>query len=115
MARSAAVRHRSRLLLALAAGLLALAPAAAHAAPALTPSAAGRPPAGPGAVLFPPAVEIDPTNGVVVVGDEYSGRVQAFSPSGPFLWTLGQRAARHEPGRLGVIGGVAVDRSGHLY
>jgi sugar lactone lactonase YvrE len=89
--------------------------ARAAAPPPLTPSAVGEAPDAPGVFRFPQAVAIDPTNGMVVVGDEYSGRVQAFTATGGFLWTLGQRASRHEPGRLGVIGGVAIDHSQHLY
>ncbi|MEA2219057.1 MAG: hypothetical protein QOJ35_1683, partial [Solirubrobacteraceae bacterium] len=48
-------------------------------------------------------------------GDMYSGVVQAFDRGGGFRYAIGLRAQRREPGRLGVVGGVATDRSGHLY
>jgi DNA-binding beta-propeller fold protein YncE len=119
MARCAAVRSHSRRLVVsfvvLAAALVAGAQPAAAAPGPLTPSAVGEPPNSPGVFRFPQAVAIDPTTGTVVVGDEYSGRVQAFGPNGTYLWTLGERATRHEAGRLGVIGGVAIDMSHHLY
>jgi sugar lactone lactonase YvrE len=106
--------RRSSLALALVASVLVLAPGAL-AAPTFTPGEIGEAAIAPNVFRFPQAVAYDPTNGNIFVGDEYSGRVQAFSATGQFLWALGERAPRHEPGRLGVIGGVAVDRSGHLY
>src|SRR4051794_2196393 len=41
--------------------------------------------------------------------------VQAFDRAGGAKFTIGYRATRREDGRLGVVGGVATDRSGHVY
>src|SRR3954454_11635631 len=85
----------------------------AQAAPT-SPSVVGEPPL-VGVFRFPQAVAVTPGGSTVVVGDEYSGVVQAFDPAGAPKLPLGQRATRGEPGRLGVLGGVATDRSGHVY
>ncbi|QEC49523.1 hypothetical protein FSW04_19415 [Baekduia soli] len=110
--------HR-RALAALLAGVAVLAalvavPAVA-APPALTPSVVGEPPNGDGVFRFPQAVAVSPGGGTVFVADQYSGVVQAFTADGFPRLRLGGRAARREDGRLGVVGGLAVDRSGHLY
>lgn len=99
----------------LAVALVAAAAAPARAAPALSPSVVGEPPQGAGVFRFPQAVGVSPGGSVVWVADQYSGVVQAFDAGGTPLRTLGARAVRREDGRFGVVGGVATDRSGHLY
>src|SRR3954471_23840522 len=108
-----------RLTRALAAALAACAalPAtrAMAAPPVLAPSVVGEPPSGGGVFRFPQAIAVTPGGGSVFVGDQYSGVVQAFDAGGAPKFTVGLRATRREPGRLGVVGGVATDRSGHVY
>src|SRR4051812_7836452 len=96
-----------------AAGGGAVAPA--QAAPALTGSVVGEPAQGGGVFRFPQAVATTPGGGTVFVGDQNSSVVQAFSADGVPKFSIGFQASRREPGRLGVVGGVATDRSGHLY
>ncbi|MDO9357229.1 MAG: hypothetical protein Q7T55_26265 [Solirubrobacteraceae bacterium] len=97
------------------AGLPGLVAPAAHAAAPLTPSVVGEEPQGNGVFRFPQAVAVSDAGNRVFVGDQYSGVVQAFDGGGRHLFNIGARATRKEPGRFGVVGGVAVDRSGHLY
>jgi DNA-binding beta-propeller fold protein YncE len=107
---------RLRLLLAATVALIAVAPAAASAAPpALAPAVVGETPNGAGVFRFVQAVAFSPGGSLVFTGDQYSGVVQAFGRDGSFRFSVGSRAPRREPGRLGVVGGVATDRSGHLY
>jgi DNA-binding beta-propeller fold protein YncE len=94
--------------------LAACVPGAA-AAPALTGSAVGEAPQGGGVFRFPQAVAVTPGGGTVFVGDQNSSVVQAFGADGGFKFSVGYQATRREPGRIGVVGGVATDRSGHLY
>jgi YVTN family beta-propeller protein len=112
------VRHRLRGALLtcflLAGGLALAAPASAVPVP-LTASIVGEPPNGGGVFRFVQAVAISPGGGRIFTGDMYSGVVQAFDRDGSFRFSIGLRALRREPGRLGVVGGVATDRSGHLY
>ncbi len=89
--------------------------AAAAPPPALTPSVVGEQPNGDGVFRFPQAIGFTPGGGTVFAGDQFSGVIQAFAPDGTFRFAFGSRASRREPGRLGVVGGVAVDRSGHVY
>lgn len=104
----------------------ALPPSAAPAAPATPPSGApfgtpmvpsllGEDPIAPGVFRFPQGVAVDPTNGNVFVADQYSGVVQVFNGYGQFRFRFGARALRGETGRMGVIGGISVDRSGHVW
>src|SRR3954471_17818000 len=81
----------------------------------MTASVVGEPPNGGGVFRFPQAVAFSPGGARVFVGDQYSGVVQAFGADGAFQFACGTRAVRREPGRLGIVGGVATDRSGHLY
>jgi len=99
------------------AGALSLGAAASAVAapPPLTPSIVGESPTGGGVFRFPQAVAIDPHDGSVVVGDQYSGQIQVFSPTGQFKFALGALGSRGEEGRMNVVGGVAVDRSRHIY
>lgn len=94
---------------------LGTAAAADAAPPALTASVLGEAPQGQGVFRFPQAVAVSAGGSRVYVGDQYSGVVQLFDGSGAWIRNIGGRAARGEPGRLGVVGGVAVDRSNHLY
>lgn len=114
--RLSAARRTIRRLVPLLVGAVAMVPPSAVAAPApLTASVVGEAPQGQGVFRFPQAVAITAGGTRVYVGDQYSGVVQVFDGTGTWLRNIGARAARDEPGRLGVVGGVAVDRSGHLY
>src|SRR3954471_1193722 len=96
-----------------AAGGGAVAPA--QAAPALAGSGRGEPPQGGGVFRFPQAVAVTPGGRTVFVGDQNSSVVQAFGADGAPKFTVGFQSTRGEPGRIGVVGGLATDRSGHLY
>jgi len=109
-------RRRSPVLAVLAGALALLFCAPAHAAPpALTPSVVGENPDTGDVFRFAQAVGVDPLDGSVFVGDQYSGRIRKFSPSGTPLLTFAALGKHAEPGRLNVVGGVAVDRSKHVY
>jgi DNA-binding beta-propeller fold protein YncE len=97
------------------AAALACAGAAGAAAAAWTPSVVGETPQGAGVFRFPQAVGVSPGGQTVFVGDQNSSVVQAFGPDGQFKFSFGYQSVRGEPGRLGAIGGVATDRSGHVY
>jgi DNA-binding beta-propeller fold protein YncE len=101
--------------IALAAAGLAAPGIAAAAPPALSASVVGEPPQGAGVFRFPQAVAVSPGGATVFVGDQNSSVVQAFAPDGTPRFSVGFHATRREAGRIGVVGGVAVDRSGHLY
>jgi YVTN family beta-propeller protein len=107
--------HRSGALLASLLGALTFATQATAAAPPpLTASVVGEQP-NAGVFRFVQAVAISPGGGPVFTGDMYGGTVQAFNRDGSFRYAIGLRAQRREPGRLGVVGGVATDRAGHVY
>ncbi|MEA2156479.1 MAG: hypothetical protein QOE11_2619 [Solirubrobacteraceae bacterium] len=101
--------------LAVLVALAAAAPSVAQAAPALSTSIVGEAPNGGGVFRFVQAVAFSPGGGLIYAADQYSGVVQAFGRDGSYRFSFGARAARHEQGRLGVVGGVATDRSGHVY
>lgn len=65
----------------------------------------------PGVVRLPEAVAVAP-NGDVLVGDHFSGRVQRFR-DGRFVGAFGLRG--EGCGRLGAVGGLAVDGRGNTY
>ena len=65
----------------------------------------------PGALRLPEAVAVAP-GGDVLVGDHFSGRVQRFR-DGKYVSSFGLRG--EGCGRLGAIGGVAVDTKGNAY
>lgn len=90
-------------------------PAARAAGPPLSPSVIGEDPIGAGVFRFPQALGVDPRNGRVFVGDQYSGVIQAFDGGGAPAFTFGGRTERREAGRLGVVGGLALDRQGRVY
>jgi len=113
---SSPIRRVARSIALLAVASAAIAPAAhADPLPALTPSIVGEAPTGGGVFRYDQGIAVDPTDGSVFVGDEYSGQIQKFTSTGRFLFSFGSVAMRQEPGRLNVVGGVAVDRSGHVY
>ncbi|HWH93610.1 MAG TPA: hypothetical protein VNT03_07100 [Baekduia sp.] len=93
----------------------ALSCSAGAASAAFSPSVVGEPPQGGGVFRFPQAVAVSPGGQTVFVGDQSSSVVQAFGPDGTPKFALGFQATRREPGRIGVVGGVATDRSGHVY
>jgi DNA-binding beta-propeller fold protein YncE len=99
------------LLLALA-GALAL---AASASAQMTPSEVGEPANGPGVFRFPQAIAFSPGGQGVIVADEYSARIGVYDPSGAPRFSFGSRALAREPGRFGVVGGVASDAAGHVF
>src|SRR3954464_707862 len=102
---------RSLVLAALAALALA-APAQAD----LQPAPFGADPAvGHGVLRFPQAVASSPGGAFVWVADQYSGVVQEFTRDGAWVKDLGWRADDREAGRFGTIGGLALDRAGHVY
>ncbi|MDO9410485.1 hypothetical protein [Patulibacter sp.] len=112
-----AVRTGSALLTVLVAALLTLLPitTARAAGPPLSPTVVGEDPFAGGVFRFPQGLGVDPRNGHVFVADQYSGVVQAFDGGGAPLFTFGGRATRGEAGRLGVVGGVAVDKQGRVF
>lgn len=85
------------------------------ASAAWTPSVVGETPQGYGVFRFPQAVGVSPGGQTVFVGDQNSSVVQAFGPDGQFKFSLGYQSARGEAGRIGAVGGVATDHSGHVY
>ena len=110
------MRLSRRLVLGAVVALAAAAPGSARAAPPpLSPSTVGEAPNGGGVFRFAQAVAFSPGGATVFTGDQYSGVVQAFGRDGSYRFRVGSRASRREPGRLGIVGGVATDRSGHLY
>lgn len=114
------VQRNQRFFPALAAFVAALsltctAATATAAPPPLTPSIVGETPTGSGVFRFPQAVGVDSHDGGVFVGDQYTGQIQKFTKAGVPLFSFGSLASRVEPGRLNVVGGVSVDRSGHVY
>jgi DNA-binding beta-propeller fold protein YncE len=106
---------RAMIVLLAAAALAGTAAPGAAAPPALSPSVVGEPPQGAGVFRFPQAVGVSPGGSTVWVADQYSGVLQAFDATGGPRLTVGSRATRRENGRFGVVGGVATDRSGHVY
>jgi DNA-binding beta-propeller fold protein YncE len=94
--------------------VLAARPAGA-APPTMLATPIGEPARAGGVLRFPQAVAIDPRNGEVVVGDQYSGTIQVFSPTGEPRRSFGGLSLRGELGRFDVVGGVAMDRNGRLF
>ncbi|WP_028060938.1 SMP-30/gluconolactonase/LRE family protein [Candidatus Solirubrobacter pratensis] len=99
----------------LLAALIAVALLAPPASAAMTPSEVGEPANGPGVFRFPQALAYAPGGQTVLVGDEYGGRVGVYGAGGDFRFSFGYRALAREPGRLGVVGGVATDRAGRVF
>lgn len=88
---------------------------AGAAGPPLAPSVVGEDPFAGGVMRFPQGLGVDPRTGRVFVADQYSGIVQAFEGGGAPRFTFGGRAMRREAGRIGVVGGVAVDKQGRVF
>ncbi len=83
-------------------------------------------PQGHGVFRFPQGIGFSPGGAHVFVGDQYSSVVQKFSihpasecggtlPCAKWAFDLGGHADGRQNGRLGVIGGVATDRNGHVF
>ena len=64
---------------------------------------------------FPQAVTYTPGGSAVFVADQYSGVVQRFGRAGDWQLDVGAFADARQLGRVGVIGGLATDRAGHLF
>src|SRR3954468_62597 len=109
------MRSLSLLALGLLTAIAVSAAAAAAGAATWSPSVVGETPQGGGVFRFPQAVAVSPGGLMVFVGDQNSSVVQAFSADGVPKFTIGFQATRGENGRLGPVGGVATDRSGHVY
>jgi DNA-binding beta-propeller fold protein YncE len=73
------------------------------------------PATGSSVLRFPQAIAYSPGASTIVVGDQYSAVVQRFDRTGAWLGELGAYADAREAGRIGVVGGVATDRAGHVY
>ncbi|HEY3021764.1 MAG TPA: 6-bladed beta-propeller, partial [Solirubrobacteraceae bacterium] len=105
-----------RSILALLAGALIALAAPADAAAQLQPSILGAdPPSGHGVLRFPQALAFSPGGAFIWVADQRSSVVQEFARDGTWVKDVGWRADDRETGRLGTVGGLAVDRAGHLY
>ncbi len=72
------------------------------------------PATGQGVFRFPQALAYTPGGGRVFVGDQLSAVVQRFSRDGVWQADIGYHADDRERGRIGVLGGLATDREGHL-
>ena len=64
---------------------------------------------------FPQAIAFSPGASTVLVADQYSAVVQRFDRTGAWLGELGGYADARQTGRIGVVGGLATDRAGHVY
>src|SRR3954471_22851959 len=73
------------------------------------------PATGGGVLRFPQAIAYSAGGSAVFVGDQLSGVVQRFGRDGAWELDVGAYADAAQPGRLGVVGGLATDRSGHLF
>ena len=73
------------------------------------------PATGRGVFRFPQALTYSPGGGKLFVGDQFSGVVQRFSRDGTWEADIGWYADDRELGRIGVLGGLAADRDGHLF
>lgn len=95
---------------------LALTAVPARPAQAAQWSVVGESPAtGHGVFRFPQALTYTPGASAVFVADQYSGVVQRFGRDGTWQADIGWFADQREVGRVGTIGGLATDRTGHLY
>jgi DNA-binding beta-propeller fold protein YncE len=73
------------------------------------------PATGSGVFRFPQAVAYSPGAGTILVADQYGAVVQRFDRAGTWLNELGGYADARQLGRIGVVGGLATDRAGHVY
>ncbi|HEX6743379.1 MAG TPA: NHL repeat-containing protein [Solirubrobacteraceae bacterium] len=73
------------------------------------------PATGTGVLRFPQAIAYTPGASNILVADQLSAVVQRFDRSGAWLGELGGYADAGQVGRIGVVGGLATDRAGHVY
>src|SRR6188472_2687231 len=73
------------------------------------------PATGSGVLRFPQAVAYSPGASTILVADQFSAVVQRFDRTGAWLGELGAYADAGQLGRIGVVGGLATDRAGHVY
>jgi hypothetical protein len=73
------------------------------------------PATGSGVFRFPQAIAYSPGASTVLVADQYGAVVQRFDRAGGWLGQLGAYADARQLGRIGVVGGLATDRAGHVY
>jgi DNA-binding beta-propeller fold protein YncE len=64
---------------------------------------------------FPQAIAYSPGASTILVADQYGSVVQRFDRTGAWLNELGGYADARQVGRIGVVGGLATDRAGHVY
>ena len=73
------------------------------------------PATGSSVLRFPQAIAYTPGARNILVADQFSAVVQRFDRSGAWLNELGGYADARQVGRIGVVGGLATDRAGHVY
>jgi len=73
------------------------------------------PATGSSVLRFPQAIAYSPGAGTILVADQYGAVVQRFDRGGNWLGELGGYADARQLGRIGVVGGLATDRAGHVY
>jgi DNA-binding beta-propeller fold protein YncE len=73
------------------------------------------PATGSSVLRFPQAIAYSPGASTILVADQYGSVVQRFDRTGAWLGELGGYADAGQLGRIGVVGGLATDRAGHVY
>jgi sugar lactone lactonase YvrE len=73
------------------------------------------PATGSSVLRFPQAIAYSPGASTILVADQLGAVVQRFDRTGAWLGELGGYADARQVGRLGVVGGLATDRAGHVY
>ncbi len=73
------------------------------------------PATGSSVLRFPQALAYSPGASTILVADQYGAVVQRFDRSGAWVGELGGYADAGQLGRIGVVGGLATDRAGHVY
>jgi DNA-binding beta-propeller fold protein YncE len=73
------------------------------------------PATGSSVLRFPQAIAYSPGASTILVADQYGSIVQRFDRTGAWLGELGGYADAGQLGRIGVVGGLATDRAGHVY
>jgi DNA-binding beta-propeller fold protein YncE len=73
------------------------------------------PATGSGVLRFPQAIAYTPGASTILVADQFGAVVQRFDRTGGWLGELGGYADARQLGRIGVVGGLATDRAGHVY
>ncbi len=73
------------------------------------------PATGQGVFRFPQAIAYTPGGSAIFVADQFGAVVQRFDRSGAWQGDIGYYADGREVGRIGVVGGLATDRNGHVY